>query len=258
MTSDPISGERLQHEDALYAADLARHRAAYRFAIDSARDGRIADLGCGTGYGTAELSNAGLSVFGLDRVAPSRSARRSAASFLRADLAGVPLAPGSIELVVSFQVIEHLADPTPYLQAIAALLRPDGLALITTPNILQSEGENPYHVHEYEAGELSALLGRYFADVELRGVGASEAAARYHADRLKRIRRITRLDPLGLRNRLPSWLLEWLFARLSLLVRHAIRSGDGIPELTPDDFPIGPPDGDCLDLLALCRAPRTE
>jgi len=159
--------------------------------------------------------------------------------------------------VVSFQVIEHLEDPTAYVDALAGLLRPNGLAIVTTPNILTSDGVNPYHVHEYTAQELSACLGRRFGEVEMRGIQPSESARRVLAERSQRIRRIMRLDPLGLRERLPRALVEWLFARFALLVRRrSAGAAPGEPEFTWRDFPAGPADADCLDLLALCREPR--
>ena len=71
------------------------------------------------------------------------------------------------------------------------------------------------------------------------------------------IRRIVKLDPLGLRDRLPRPLVEWLFAQFALLVRRPSRGGaGGEAEVTWRDFPVGPPADDCLDLLALCRRPR--
>jgi SAM-dependent methyltransferase len=175
---------------------------------------------------------------------------------VRGDLAGVPLAERRFDLVVSFQVIEHLEDPTAYLDAIARAMRAEGTALVTTPNVLQSDGVNPFHVHEYEAEELRAVLLRHFEDVEMLGVGMSPRAARYQADRLRRIRRIMRLDPLGIRNRLPRSWIDWLFARFSIVVRRGIQKGEGLPDLGTDDFPVGPSTADSLDLLAVCRRPR--
>jgi hypothetical protein len=158
-------------------------------------------------------------------------------------------------LIVSFQVIEHLEDPTGYLGAIAGLLAADGVAMITTPNSLMSDHVNPYHVHEYEAEELTDCLRRRFRSVELRGIGASPPVRRYLEQRSQRIRRIMRLDPLRLRERLPRALVEWLFARLALLVRRRTQANDGTPEVTWRDFPAGPADARCLDLLAICRDP---
>jgi SAM-dependent methyltransferase len=253
-----FTGERLHEDDALFGVDLARHQAAYELARTHAAGVRVLDLGCGTGYGTAGLAGAARLAVGVDRIAPEPSAGRAGACFLRADLSGIPLRPSCFDLVVSFQVIEHLRDPGPYLEAIARCLAPGGTALLTTPNRLTSDGVNPFHVHEYEADELAGVLRRYFEEVELRGVAAGPAVADYFASRLRRIRRIVRLDPLRLRERLPRRLVEGLFAFFARVVRRGIASGEGLPDATWRDFPIGEADAACLDLVAICRAPRAD
>jgi SAM-dependent methyltransferase len=256
MSAAETTGERLDDASALYSADLARHRAAYLYAEQQARAGRAIDLGCGTGYGTAELAAAGFRVVGMDRVAPLARARRTGARFVRGDLERLPFAARSFALVTSFQVIEHLADPSAYLGEIARVLAPGGVLLLSTPNLLQSDRENPFHLHEYAPAELAAVLGRHFAEVEMKGVQAVGVAARYHADRLRRIRLITRLDPLRLRRRLPRGLVDWLFARLSVVVRLAARRSGTTSEVRDEHDPIGAADAACIDLLAVCRGPR--
>ena len=279
MSETLFTGERLEPGSRLFGVDLARHRAAYSFALrameaprerlpregasdEAAPSARVLDLGCGNGYGTAEIADAHFEaagrlggVVGVDRVAPAAASRRPGASFLRADLRGIPLASGSFDWIVSFQVIEHLEDPTRYLEAIARLLAPGGTALITTPNVLTSDGVNPYHLHEYEADELRGVLARHFEAVDMQGVRAGPRVADYFEGRLRRIRRIMRLDPLGLRDRLPRGLVEWLFARFALLVRRGIAQDEGLPEAGIEDFPIGPADPGDLDLLAVCSRP---
>jgi SAM-dependent methyltransferase len=278
-----LTGERLHAGSQLFGVDLARHRAAYACAIARAHElapgSRILDLGSGSGYGTAELveslQRVGSlqpveslqrveslqpveslpSVYGLDRVAPDARWRSSGAHFLRADLRGIPLVADSFELIASFQVIEHLRDPGPYLEAIARLLTPTGIAILTTPNRLTSDGVNPFHLHEYELDELERRLRRHFAHVEMLGVAAGPAVAGCFESRLRRIRLIMRIDPLRLRDRLPAGLIEWVFGRLALVVRRGIAREDGIPDASVDDFPIGPADPSDIDLLAVCRRP---
>jgi SAM-dependent methyltransferase len=254
-----FTGERLHEDDPLFAVDLARHRAAYAYGIELARSEakeRILDLGCGTGYGTHELAEALPRTFAVDRIAPDAGARHPRARFIRADAARLPLRSDTFDLVVSFQVIEHLEDPAAYLESMTRLLRPEGAALITTPNVLQSDGENPFHVHEYEAAELSDLLRGHFDRVEMLGVNARAEAKAYYDARLRRIRTIVRLDPLRLRTRLPRSLVEPLFAALAVIVRRGIQRSEGLPEVQLADFPILPVQPDCLDLLAVCRQPR--
>ena len=258
MSDLTFTGERLHEGDALFGVDLAQHRAAYRFARERAGQGRVLELGSGAGYGAAELARAGLRVTALDRVAPLKESRDAAACFVRADMGAIPLRRACFDLVVSFQVIEHLEQPAPYIEAMARSLRPSGEALITTPNALTSLGVNPYHVHEYSADELAERLGRCFADVDVRGVGASAAVRRYLDARRVRIERILRLDPLRLRERLPLAVIEKLFAWLAVAVRRGVRRDDALPEVDWRDFPIGehgPAPDDCVDLLAVCRRP---
>ena len=256
MSDLTFTGERLHEGNPLFGVDLARHRAAYVYAIERAPEGRVLDLGCGSGYGTAELSEALPHVFGLDRVSPDRGARGRGVSYVRADLEAVPLLPASFDLISSFQVIEHLVDPIIYLSAMAKLLRPEGTALVTTPNLLTSDKENPFHVHEYEPEELRKCLSRHFREVEMYGVGTSARAARYFDERLKRIALIVKIDPLRLRHRLPRAFVDWMFARLALVVRRGIQKSGALPdEITTEDFPIAKVTPDCLDLLAVCRGP---
>jgi len=160
---------------------------------------------------------------------------------------------------VSFQVIEHLEDPAPYLRAMSELVRPDGCVLITTPNILTSDRVNPFHVHEYEAQELAACLAPHFAQVEMRGVGMSPAVRAWMDARLARIRSILRLDVLNLRERLPRPVVERAFGALARVVRRSIQRGaaaDEGPGVGVEDFPIGEAEPGCIDLLAECRRPR--
>jgi len=252
-----FTGERLHEGGELFQVDLARHRAAYEFARARAPGGPVLDAGCGSGYGTASLAESLSPVVGVDRVRPDPSFRHVGAGFVRADVEALPLVPESFDMVLSFQVIEHLRDPGPYLRELARVVRRDGTVLVTTPNRLTSDGMNPFHVHEYVADELAERLREQFAHVEMRGVGASPDAARYLAARLRRLRMMARLDPLALRDRLPRWLVEWLFGRLAVVLRRGLQRRGELPRVTPADFPVGPATVDCVDLLAVCRGPRS-
>jgi SAM-dependent methyltransferase len=252
-----FTGERLHDDLPLFALDLARHRAAYEFAREHVARRRVLDLGCGSGSGAALLAAGGARVVGIDRVAPDPESRGADAAFCRAELGALPLRARCFDVVVSFQVIEHLRDPVPYLRAIAELLAPSGTALISTPNRRLSDRVNPYHVREYLCGELSELLLRHFAEVQMFGVGASEAVRGHLAARSRRIRAVVRLDPLRLRDRLPRAWVEALFALGARLVRRAGARTEGTPDATWRDFPVGPADdATSLDWLAVCRGSR--
>src|SRR4029077_8739391 len=79
------------------------------------------------------------------------------------NLAELPLDDATVDVVVNFQVIEHLWDQTQFLRECLRVLRPGGTLLISTPNrITFSPGRdtplNPFHTRELNAAELAELL----------------------------------------------------------------------------------------------------
>jgi 2-polyprenyl-3-methyl-5-hydroxy-6-metoxy-1,4-benzoquinol methylase len=71
------------------------------------------------------------------------------------------LQDNAFDVVVSFQVIEHIRNDRQYIKEIYRVLKPGGKALITTPNIKMSLSRNPWHIREYTAVELSDLSSIY-------------------------------------------------------------------------------------------------
>jgi SAM-dependent methyltransferase len=94
----------------------------------------------------------------------------------------LPLKTGCVDLVVSFETIEHVADAWALVDEIRRVLKPGGLLVLSTPNRAFGPAErhtaNPFHVREFTADELCALLRSAFSDVRLYGQRPS-AAYRY-------------------------------------------------------------------------------
>ena len=90
---------------------------------------------------------------------------------------------GDVDCVVFLQTIEHVQDPDAVLDRLRALVGRDGVAYVSTPNVLTlaPEGEersgNPWHIKEYRAEEFRALCERHFGSVELLGL--------FHARKLR-------------------------------------------------------------------------
>lgn len=111
-----------------------------RLVLDRLAPGSVVvDLGCGPGDpATRRLSEAGHRVLGVDLSPVQLSlAQRHAplASLVRADLATLALAPGSVDAVVSFYALGHLPAAThaPLFTAVSSWLRPGGLLLTSAP-----------------------------------------------------------------------------------------------------------------------------
>ncbi len=157
---------------------LNEHMARYAFAARLARGKRVLDAGCGAGYGSAELAPAALSVIGID-VAPE------AVEFARANYqlpnlefelgscTAMPHAEGAFDLVVAFEVIEHLENWREFLLEVRRVLAPGGQFVVSTPNKQYytesrgAQGANPFHVHEFDFTEFGDELRAIFPHVLL-------------------------------------------------------------------------------------------
>ncbi len=239
--------------------DEARHLAAYFYVRDLARDKSVLDAGCGEGFGTQTLAEVAREVVGVDYSSDAidvcrRNWQKSNLRFERVDLTDPGGFTDTFDLVINFQVLEHIADEIGFLEGLKARLAPEGLLVLTTPNRLKSFSENPYHLREYVADELGALLWHVFSDVEILGMHGNDKVTAFDAGRERAVKRILRLDPLGLRNYLPRWLMETAFARLSVVVRRKAREQSQADKIRPEDFYVSTEHVDeALDLVALCQ-----
>jgi 2-polyprenyl-3-methyl-5-hydroxy-6-metoxy-1,4-benzoquinol methylase len=150
----------------------AEHLCRYWWAAQFAPGRRVLDAGCGIGYGSNMLAEAGAAeVTGVD-IAESviEAASQGAASgvtFRTGDIAALDLPADSFDLVVCFEVIEHVEDTDAVLDELTRLLAPGGLLLISSPNRDQYVPGNPHHRYEFLPEELRATLGRRFGQVRL-------------------------------------------------------------------------------------------
>ncbi|GAC48969.1 putative methyltransferase [Gordonia aichiensis NBRC 108223] len=143
-----------------------RHEVAYRFISESCRGKQVLEAGSGEGYGGAMLAAAGAIVtcVDYDASAVEHTRRRyPEVTVLRGNLVDLPLPDQSVDVVVNFQVIEHLWDQAAFIAECHRVLRPGGRLLISTPNrITFSPGRdtplNPFHTRELDAAELTGLL----------------------------------------------------------------------------------------------------
>lgn len=106
-----------------------------------ATTGRVLDLGCGPGQLLAAAAGHSSTTLGVDvSLLWLVVARRLIAEWggtpllAAANAEHLPLAPQSVDSVVSLDVIEHVADPRPYLEEIDRVLAVGGCATLTTPN----------------------------------------------------------------------------------------------------------------------------
>jgi SAM-dependent methyltransferase len=160
-------------------ADLwNEHFGRYTFAARLSRMKRVLDAGCGMGYGSAELARVAASVVGVDISGDTVASARERYSlprvtFLQGSCASLPFRAASFDLVVAFEMIEHLKEWRDFLTEARRVLAPGGQCLISTPNrdyYADSRGRtgpNPYHEHEFSFEEFRQELLAVFPHVAL-------------------------------------------------------------------------------------------
>lgn len=172
-----FTGERYHPEVPREMAYEHWHR--YAFAMELARGRHVLDAASGEGYGAVLLARTAASVLGID-LAPEAVAHAQARyggprlRFEQGDVLRLDgIADASLDLVVSFETLEHLADHDALLAAFARVLKPEGLLVISTPDkhtYTDLAGhQNPHHVRELYREEFEALLSRHFARHRLYG-----------------------------------------------------------------------------------------
>ena len=236
-----LTGERTLPDVPAENYWYRRHLAVYEWIAARVAGGTVLDMACGEGYGSAVLAGSAASIVGVDGNPEAHEHAR-----LRYTRPGLSFEwgavetfgePGSFDAVVFLQTIEHVADPAAVLSHFARILRPGGVAYVSTPNLLTlappgaAKSENPWHLREYRAGEFAELCRGVFGRVELLGL--------FHARKL-------RTHELALR-------LGWdrVHRRLGITERFYDRF---TPAISSRDFALRSDRLDrALDFLAVCR-----
>jgi SAM-dependent methyltransferase len=250
-----ITGERVSTAKGGFNPSFQRHRAEYRLCASLLGDGRVLDLGCGTGHSWQELSPRETVGVDLEAAALEGQGRETR----RADMRALPFAEDSFDSVVSIQSIEHVPDPERVLAEVARVLRPEGRAVFVTPNRLTfgrpDEIIDPYHYVEYDATQLGDLCTRFFDQVEVSGLRASERYQAIHDDERRELDRLLSRDPLRLRRLVPRTIRQRLYDRRLSGDRVAPRPG--ALEIGVEDFSLDKTRPDkSIDLFAVCDRPR--
>ena len=227
------------------------HWHRYHFALALAEGRRVADAACGEGYGSALLATRAAQVTGIDvaRDVVAMARRRYGAianlAFLEGRCEALPIDAGSIDLLVSFETLEHLAQPEVLVAEAARILGPAGLFLVSTPNKPVYTDErayaNPHHQKELSREEFEQALAAKFEAVEVFAQRVDSFSAIWPANRppeRARLLNTDNADPTQVAEGLadpmywialagPKPLVEKTAGTLSLLSdrRHEVQAG---------------------------------
>lgn len=169
---EAFTGERLT--SAVLGQVAIEHYHRYLFARTFCLGKDVLDVASGEGYGSAHIAQVARSVIGLDY--SSGTARLAQANFpydnlrfVNGDARSLPLSDASVDVVVSFETIEHFAEQEAFVAEVRRVLRPDGCFIVSTPDrdnyAPTGVPTNTHHVRELSQREFDALLVRHFAHI---------------------------------------------------------------------------------------------
>jgi SAM-dependent methyltransferase len=251
------TGERLIiHNQSQYGITYLRHMAAYLFTEKFVQNKTVLDNGTGSGYGAYYLAAHGAKkVMGID-ISPeavdfaSKKYKCQNLEYKIMDSTNLNINFETFDVVISFQVIEHLKNPEKFLKEIKRILKDSGIAVISTPNKEtyspnSSEPENPFHIKEYYLDEFRDLAESVFERVEIFGVSQSPQMEKLQKSFSFSFRKQCRsfLNKLRL-----SFLIDAVPHKLASSMSKYLNKGIG-----PSAFKVTQIDlRHCLDFIAVC------
>ncbi|KRF25414.1 bifunctional 2-polyprenyl-6-hydroxyphenol methylase/3-demethylubiquinol 3-O-methyltransferase UbiG [Phycicoccus sp. Soil803] len=132
--------------------------------IGGLRPGTALDIGAAGGGNTRVLRRAGWSVSALEYGADGAEvAAERGLSVVRGDATALPVSDDSLDLVVAFDVLEHIVDHDTAVSEVRRALRPGGMFLIAVPadpRLWSDHDVAVDHVRRYTRDTLRAVLER--------------------------------------------------------------------------------------------------
>lgn len=163
------SGERL--ETFILNSNTVEHLHRYSIAIRFIKNKTVLDIACGEGYGSNLLAKYATAVIGVDSDeltinAATTKYKGENLEFKVGSADSIPLKTSSVDVVVSFETLEHHDKHNEMLSEIKRVLVPNGILIMSSPNKTYysdvRDYKNPFHVKELYPQQFKDLINAYF------------------------------------------------------------------------------------------------
>lgn len=168
MNVDPTV-ERLNFDN--YSNATVEHLHRYAIVMEFITNKIVLDIASGEGYGSYLMSKKANYVFGVDNDAlaiknADQKYKNTNLKFLQGNADSIPIEDASVDVVVSFETIEHHDKHHEMFSEIKRLLKPDGLLIMSSPDKKYYSDitgyKNKFHIKELYFNEFKDLTQQYF------------------------------------------------------------------------------------------------
>lgn len=249
VTSSKLTSDNPMHQRFLFPYKIAKD---YIY-------GDLLEIGCGIGRGVDALLPIVKSYTAIDKnidLINVLSHQFRDATFIFQNVPPLTkIDDCSFDSVLSFQVIEHIKNDKLYVDEIFRVLKPNGKAIIATPNINMSLTRNPWHIREYTEKGLYNLFKDRFNEVVIKGIFGNEKVMNYYNQNKKAVARFKRFDIFNLEYRLPRFMLQFPYDLLNRLNRKLLLNKNIklVNEMNYTDFYIDDVSEKCFDLFCIVQ-----
>lgn len=207
LFSTEVTSSKIVSDNPLFQRTLKAYHIVAPFI-----HGNVLEIGCGEGYGVDLLYKNADKLTLIDKSPYTAEVIHATYPDIKIIQEKIPpltqLDDNSFDVIVSFQVIEHIKEAALYIEEIHRVLKPNGKAYISTPNALKTVARNPWHYKEYTFESLEQLLQKKFSNYTIQAVKGNEKTDVYYEKNKKSVQRILRYDIFKLEHKIPSWLLQ--------------------------------------------------
>jgi 2-polyprenyl-3-methyl-5-hydroxy-6-metoxy-1,4-benzoquinol methylase len=232
-----------------------RHLIAYQEAAKHV-NGTVLEIGSGEGYGIKMLAPESVKYVAIDKHNTPVDSQNKNVEFHQ--LSVPPLfifEDNTFDMVVTFQVIEHIKNDHLFIQEIKRVLKQEGLFIMTTPNRKMSLTRNPWHVREYDLKGMTELISRYFTSYQVNGVFGNEKVMAYYEENRRSVKKFTRFDIFRLQYILPRKLLQIPYDIANRMNRNKLMKKNTalVQKVLTSDFFIENGTENCFDFFVMAH-----
>ena len=158
-------------ETHVFTTATIEHLHRYTFIKPYVRNKVVLDIACGVGYGSNILATTASKVFGVDISDEAISYAKNNYSndkttFHKGSTSNIPLESKSIDIIVSFETLEHHSEHNEMMGEVLRVLKNNGILIISSPDkynySILPNFNNPFHVKELLKEEFVSLMKEYF------------------------------------------------------------------------------------------------